>query len=146
MNLVMIPGVPVEIPVHEFAWESYHSELNQVSGTTILAPALCEQFSLSNRQGEWDLYERSGRLATVYREFKGPNDNFESRLMYLRADLMASYLSSGLDLVWLIWGERNFHRHDSELRDAFSGHTHIHRRASQWKPETLAIRAHSPPS
>ena len=129
-------GTPVEIPVHNFAWESYHSELNQVRGTSFLAPALCERFGLLNRQGEWDLYEQSGRLATAYREFKGANDSFRSNLLYLRADLMASYLSSGLDLVWLVWGERNFHFKSfaSELRDAFRGHTHIHRYSSKWDP------------
>jgi hypothetical protein len=49
---------------------------------------------------------------------------------------MRNYLSSELDLVWLLWGERSFHfkSFDSELRDAFSGHTHIHRRRSKWEP------------
>ena len=30
-------GIPVEIPVWEFSWESYHSQLNQVSGITVPA-------------------------------------------------------------------------------------------------------------
>jgi hypothetical protein len=129
-----LPGIPIEIPAYDFAWESYHSELNQVSGTSFLAPALCERFGLSNRRGEWDLYDQSGRLATAYREFKGDNDSFRSNLLYLRADLMASYLSSELDLVWLVWGERNFHfkSFDSEPHDAFSGNTHIHRHSGKW--------------
>jgi hypothetical protein len=131
-----LPGIPVEIPVHDFGWESYHSELNQVSGTTFLAPALCERFNLVNHQGEWDLYETSGSLATVYREAKGSNDSFRSHLLYARADLMATYLSSDRDLVWLLWGQRDFHfkTFDSELRDAFSGHEHIHRYSNVWTP------------
>jgi hypothetical protein len=130
------PGIPIEIPAHGFGWEGYHSELNQIGHTTVLAPALCERLDLVNHQGEWDLYEKSGRLATVYREFKGPNDSFNSRLLYLRADLMRTYLSTELDLLWLVWGERNFHSKgfDSTFRDAFDGHTHIHRRASRLEP------------
>jgi hypothetical protein len=132
-----LPGTPVEIPAYGFAWESYHSELNQVGGITVLAPVLCEKFGLCNRRGEWDLYDQSGRLATAYREFKGPHDTFRSKLLYLRADLMANYLASELDLVWLVWGERNCHfkNFDSELpRDAFVGHSHIHRYSSKWDP------------
>ena len=38
-----LPGIPVE-PVHEWVWESYHSDLNQVGNATVLAPGLCECF------------------------------------------------------------------------------------------------------
>jgi hypothetical protein len=107
-----------------------------VGGITVPAPALCEKFGLCNRRGDWDFYDQSGRLATAYREFKAPNDTFRSNLLYLRADLMANYLASELDLVWLVWGERNFHYNsfNAELvRDAFVGHSHIHRYSSKWE-------------
>jgi hypothetical protein len=132
-----LPGIPVEIPAFNFAWESYHSALNQVGGAIVAAPALCEKLGLRNRRGEWDLYDQSGQLATAYREFKGPDDTIRSHLLYLRADLMETYLSSKLDLVWLVWGERNFNymKFNSELvRDAFTDHTHIHRYSSRWIP------------
>jgi hypothetical protein len=133
-----LPGIPVEIPACDFNWESYHSALNQTSGIVFLAPALCERFDLRNHQGEWDLYEQSGRPATAYRESKDEKDNFRSRLLYLRADLMANYLSPELDLVWFVWGERGFHYKSisSDLREAFSGHTHIHRFSKVWRPTT----------
>jgi hypothetical protein len=130
-----LPGIPVELAVYDFGWESYHSDLNRVGGTTVLAPALCERFGLVNHQGEWDLYEQSGRIATAYRECKGPDDSIRSHLFYVRADLLGGYLGTELELVWLVWGERNFHykSFDFELRDAFSGHTHIHRSSSKWE-------------
>jgi hypothetical protein len=130
-----LPGIPVEIPAYGFAWESYHSELNRVSNTVVPAPALCEQLGLSNRRGEWDLYDPAGRIASVYREFKDTANTFRSNLAFLRADLMATYLSDDLELVWLVWGERNFHLKTDmspELREGFVGHEHIHRFSKKW--------------
>jgi len=134
-----LSGIPVEVPVYRFAWERYHSALNQVSGIIVPAPALCEQLRLSNRQGEWDLYDLEGRIATIYREFKGYEDTFRSYLFYLRADLMKRYLNSRQTLVWLLWGERNFkHRTDiallESLRDLWSSYKQIHRYSSYWNP------------
>jgi hypothetical protein len=134
-----VPGITVEIPTHGYAWESYHSALNQVSGIDVPAPALCDQLGLCNRQGQWDLYDPLGRLATVYRESKGAGDSFRSSLLYLRADLMAEYLSEDdLDLLWFVWGERGFYYKDatrlnSELQDLFSGHREIHRHSAKWE-------------
>jgi len=134
-----LPGIPVEAPVYRFAWESYHSPLNQVSGTMVPAPALCEQLHLFNRQGEWDLYDPKGRVGTMYREFRTEEDTFRSYLLYLRADLMERYLDrTSQTLVWLLWGEREFrHRTDlalrEELQDLWSEHKHIHRYGLCWK-------------
>ncbi|WP_135557753.1 NACHT domain-containing protein [Paenibacillus cymbidii] len=126
-------GIPVEVPAFKFGWESYHSALNQVNGIILPAPALCEHFGLSNRQGEWDFYDREGRAATIYREFKGDRDSFRSYLLYLRTDLLKLYLTqTSQTLVWLLWGERGFeHRaslkHENDLRALWSKHKHIHR-------------------
>ena len=134
-----LPGTPVELPVYTYNWESYHSALNQVSDITVPAPVLCQLLQLSNRQGEWDLYDREGRVATTYREFKADADTVRSDLLYLRADLMAAYLAhSEQSLVWFLWGERGFeYRTIDALRDAlqdlWSSHRHIHRRWSRWE-------------
>ena len=134
-------GIPIEVPVYGYAWESHHSALNQVGGITIPAPALCERLRLSNRQGEWDFYDRAGRVATIYREFKADGDAFGSNLLYLRADLMTDYLAAtGQTLVWLLWGERGIeHRvleaQTSEVSEALSEYSHIHRRSSTWVPK-----------
>jgi hypothetical protein len=137
------PGIPVEIPAYRFSWESYHSELNQTGGTLVPAPALCDELRLTNRLGEWDLYDPAGRLASAYREFKGPTDGQRSSLLFLRADLMAKYLSDNRVLVWLVWGERNFHHRgsfSSSLRDAFDGHKHVHRFSRAWEPAPQQAR------
>jgi len=135
-----LPGTPVEVPVYNFAWESYHSSLNQVSGIIVPAPALCEQLRLSNRQGEWDLYDPEGHIGTMYREFKADEDTSRSYLLYLRADLMARYLEHTRQaLVWLLWGERDFKHQTAlalreDLQDLWFSHKHIHRHGLRWKP------------
>ncbi len=134
-------GIPVEVPVIGFTWGGNGSPLNQASGITILAPALCEHLRLLNRQGEWDLYDYRGNIATLYREFKTEHDSFPGNLMYLRADLMTDYLKqTGQTLVWLVWGERGFdHRTTMGMNTRFQGvyseYKHIHRYGSSWGPQ-----------
>lgn len=136
-----LPGIPIEAPAYRFSWESYHSTLNQVSGITVPAPALCEQLRLSNRRGEWDLYDRTGHLATVYREFKADTDTFRSSFLYLRADLMTDYLArTGQTLIWFVWGERELEHQtllalSDKFQDIYSQQGHIHRRSSLWTPQ-----------
>jgi len=132
-------GIPVEVPIYRFTWESYHSPLNQVSGIVVPAPAICERLGLSNRQGEWDFYDPKGRVATIYREFKDGAGTIRSYLLYIRADLMRRYLEdTSQALVWLLWGEREFryetlHAHREELRDLWTKYRHIHRSSLVWK-------------
>ena len=105
-------GIPVEVPVFMFAWESYHSELNQDSNVYVPAPALCEQLGLCNHHGEWDMYDQDSEVATMYRESKQERDTSASHLTYIRSDLLDKYLrESGQVQVWLSWGERSFHLH-----------------------------------
>jgi hypothetical protein len=100
----------VEVPVHRWSWESYHSSLNQVSGIEFLAPALCEKLGLVNHNSTFDLWNRSGRQATVYREFDVADRHGNSSLLYLRKDLLEQYLSlTDQVLVWIPWGERTLH-------------------------------------
>ena len=87
--------------------ESYHSSLNDVSGIETLAPALCERLGLVNRGLTFDLWDRAGRQATVYREFDVSARDTRSSLLYLRTDLLEQYLTlTGQLLVWIAWGER----------------------------------------
>lgn len=132
-----VKGVEVEVPVCRFSWESYHSELNQISGVHVPAPSLCESLGLSNRKGEWDFYDPSGQIATVYREFKESDETIRSDLFFMRADLMAQYLGDEFDLLWLVWGERNLDYKEMassrpDIQDAFRGRRHIHKFSRKW--------------
>ncbi len=134
------PGIPVEIPVFRFSWESIHSALNQVSDTVVPAPALCQRFDLVNRQGEWDLYDTEGNLATIYRELQDEQKTCDGHLAYIRCDLLTDYLrDSGKTLVWMLWGERNFHHSGAlvfteNVSNLFATYEHIHRKHSTWSP------------
>jgi hypothetical protein len=99
-----------EVPIHRWAWEGYHSSLNDVSGIEFPAPALCEALNLVNRGASFDLWDRSGRQASVYREFDVADRFGSSSLLYLRQDLLERYLSlTGQVLIWVPWGERTLH-------------------------------------
>ena len=103
-------GVRVEVPSHYWAWESYHSAMNQVSGVKFVAPAICEFAGLVNYEDSFDLRDASGRIATIYREFKVTDTYGDSHLLYMRADLVEEYLDSTRQLsVWIPWGERGLH-------------------------------------
>jgi hypothetical protein len=127
------PGVPVEIPVCRYCWESYHSQLNQAGNVTVLAPYLCEKLGISGKKRLWDFYDEDGKLATMCRVFKEESAIFGSKLFYIRKDLLVRYLTlTGQNLVWMLWGERGFNYRYS--RDLLEGHygllqnyKHIHR-------------------
>ena len=80
--------------------------MNQVSGVNVPAPSLCESLGLSNRKGEWDFYDPSGRIATLSREFKESDETIRSHLLYVRADLMAEYLGDEFDFVVVRLGRK----------------------------------------
>ena len=99
-----------EVPVHRWIWEGYHSSLNQVSGVEFPAAALCEKLGLVNRNASFDLWDRPGHQASVYREFDVADRYGKSHLLYLRQDLLERYLSlTGQALIWIPWGERTLH-------------------------------------
>jgi len=100
----------VEVPVHRWSWESYHSLFNQVSGIDFVAPALSESLELVNHNSSFDLWDMSGHCGTVYREFDVAERFGNSKLLYLRKDLLERYLEDTKQtLVWIPWGERTLH-------------------------------------
>jgi hypothetical protein len=127
-------GISVEIPVWDFSWESYHSQINQVGGITVPAPAICESLCLSNRRGEWDLYDRAGNVATIYRETHKDDKSLYAKLLYMRSDLLHKYLSdTGQTIVWLLWGERGFEGSHfdmvEQLGEDYQAYANIHKQA-----------------
>jgi hypothetical protein len=127
-------GIPVEIPIWHWNWESYHSQLNQVSGITTPSPSICESLGLTNRRGEWDLYDSDGNAATLFRESHMDDKSLKANFLYIRTDLLRRYLSdTEQTLLWLLWGERGFK--DSHLdmvellRKDYQAYANIHKQA-----------------
>lgn len=132
------PGVDVELPTQSYNWEHHHSQLNQCSGAKVPSMALCQALGLTYRGGKWDLYHNDS-IASLYRKIGSEPTLMNGQLCYLRADLLARYLiSTGQDLVWLLWGERGqhyrafSHSESERFRDIYAAHLHIHKMAVVW--------------
>ncbi|WP_447982592.1 hypothetical protein [Achromobacter kerstersii] len=126
-------GVPVDIPVQNYNWESYHSVLNQNGGAVLPSKQICEALNLRYRARKWDLHDVLG-VASLYREVGENDSHISGWFSYLRRDLLDQYLTqSGKTLVWLMWGERGIHyrssiAESSHLHDYYADHQHIHKR------------------
>lgn len=123
------PGIPVEDSCRRWAWESYHSELNQVGTLAFPAPPIAVALKLRVAGGSSDMIDERGRLATIYREAPGPG--FGSHFLYMRRDLVEKYATSrGLRLVQAVAGERtiSYRMIERGVRDSvselFQGHVH----------------------
>ena len=121
-------GMLTEIPVHQYEWEDYPDQSNKVNTVYVLAPSICDNLQLRNRQGEWDLFDSSGNIATLYRVLDTEQNVVDGHLSYLRLDLLRNYLQKRqLVPVWLLWGERSFRLRSlssltDEIRDIPSGY------------------------
>ncbi len=109
----------VLIPVRENTWEDYHSEIT--SGRSVATPAkeITQHLNLCSQPQTYDLFEKSGRRASItfrYGEYWHSSQDFT----YLRKDLLERFLSeTNSELIWAIWGEREFHG-DISQRDGFA--------------------------
>lgn len=127
------PDITAEIPVHQYAWESYHSLLNKAGGYPIPSVALAESYDLRVVPNSLDLCDSEGRLASM--TFSRPRGFKGGSLVYIREDLIRRYCDErDYELVWIMWGERNLVMADPMgpipdwLRRVYSGRMHIWRR------------------
>ena len=126
-------GIEVEVPVHRFSWESYHSELNQAGSVTVPAPSLCEALDLRNRGRHFDLFDARGRRASLYVRWDD-NNKASGHLLYLRKSLVRRYLrTTAQAMAWIVWGERNLSstsglHHDPQLSQIWQSYSHIHKK------------------
>lgn len=109
------PGINVEVPIYNYAWESHHSILNITPNITFPAPALCELLELQNRGGSFNLYTKNNEKASLYFESDNNNDSLRSNFFYLRKDMLLKYLiHTGQTLILVSWGERSLHYKEFE--------------------------------
>jgi hypothetical protein len=130
-----IPGVMVEVPVHHFAWESYHSQENQSGTPSYPAPSIVRQLNLLKFGSQVDMLNSEKNLATMYRQFHLEYPGPASEVLYVRAEILRQYLCQRkIILVWINWGEREIDyratggvRNDSELQALWSNNWHVHK-------------------
>lgn len=101
-------GIAVEAATRTWAWESYHSELNQTGSVEVPAPPLADFLGLQSVNASADLIDPAGQIGTIYRE--SPGNGLGSHYLYIRRDLLDGYLARRkLQLVRAVWGERTLH-------------------------------------
>lgn len=98
-------GIKVAFLSWQFGWERHHSTINQCTFMT-LSPWICSALQLRPRRRSVNLYDPTGRSATVFINGKRRwHDG--AKLLYIRRDLLDSYLKRvGKVMLWISWGER----------------------------------------
>jgi hypothetical protein len=90
-----------EVVSHNYAWESYHSPMNDADGYTP-GKLVAQAADLRGVAHGFDQVEPDGTAAS--RTFSAPA-GFEGHLLYQRLDLLMSY-AAGRAIVTFGWGER----------------------------------------
>jgi hypothetical protein len=140
-------GIPVEIPIFCWAWESYHSAMNQVGPIYVPAPALCQSLKLVNHAREWDLFDGDGQRATLFVKLECEGTGLDCHLLFLRQDLLNRYLTNASrELVWFVWGERDLkwdalQANRDEWSEIFQRYENIHRCVYVWNADMSSVVA-----
>lgn len=110
----------VFIPVRTNYWEEYHSSVN--TGRSVLVPAkeIAEYLDLCSQPQTFDLYEKNGKRASITIRV-GEHFHTGHHLIFLRQDLLNRYLlENNLDLMWVVWGERQCRSKNNAGLDEFA--------------------------
>ena len=125
--------ITVEIPIHYYSWESYHSMLNQSGGLPLPARTFAEEFDLRAIPNCLDWCDNGGIRAS--QTCVSGAGYYKDQMVYLREDLMLSYCERyNYELVWMLWGERELHYADRPreipdwLHKIYDADEHIWRR------------------
>lgn len=97
-------GSPIEVEIlaHRYAWESYHSMLNQAGDVLVPSRSFSATFGLRGIPQTFVQKLPDGTTAALS---LGAPAGFEGHLLYLREDLVHQY-AAGRRLIWFVWGER----------------------------------------
>lgn len=105
--------IDVETMAHHYAWESYHSLLNNAGGADIPSRPFSVMFDLRGIPQSFCQVLPDGSFAAL--TFLAPN-GYKGHLLYLREDLVYKY-AAGRKLIWFIWGERQLNPHPQPTPD-----------------------------
>lgn len=101
----------VLVPVWRNQWEDYHAEINQGARGDVPARQLTDVLKLVSQPQTYDLYDSSGRRATIATDYKSEQDGIKrsQRFLFIRKDLLDEYLKeTDLQLLFWIAGERQY--------------------------------------
>jgi hypothetical protein len=92
----------VEVLAHEYAWESYHSEMNRAGSARVPSRLFSNQFDLRCAAQTFDQFLPDGSRATI--TLSGV-DGLEGDVLYIRKDLLRQYVGDRA-IIWFVFGER----------------------------------------
>ncbi len=95
-------SVVIEVLSHNYAWESYHSEMNRTGGVRVPSRSFSAHFNLRSVPQGFDQCLPDGTRASI--TLRGV-DGLEGDILYIREDLFRGYIGDR-DVIWFIFGER----------------------------------------
>jgi hypothetical protein len=95
-------NVVVEVLAHNYAWESYHSEINRAGSARVPSQPFSARFDLRNVAQSFDQFLPEGSRATI--TLSGV-DGLDGDILYIREDLLRQYVANRA-IVWFAFGER----------------------------------------
>ena len=108
------------VPVRYNEWEYYHSSVNPDQSVLVPAKEIAESLDLCSQPQTFDLYEKNGDRASIT-IYWGEPWHTNHQLIFLRQDLLDRYLRENkLQLIWLVWGERQFKSERNEGLEEFA--------------------------
>jgi hypothetical protein len=94
--------VQVEVLAHDYAWESYHSEMNRAGSARVPSQLFSAYHVLRSVAQSFDQFLPDGSAATI--TLSGV-DGLVGNLVYIREDLLRKYVADRVT-VWFAYGER----------------------------------------
>lgn len=99
--------VEIEVLSHQYAWESHHSELNQVDPTLVPSHPFSKTFGLRGCPQSFSQVSPNGTTASIT---LGRANGIDGEILYVREDLLRQYIGSR-SVLWLGRGERQLSPH-----------------------------------
>lgn len=94
--------VNIEVLAHEYAWESYHSQLNRAGSVPVPSRLFSTRFDLRSGPQSFDQFLPDGTRAAIT---LGGVDGLDGNILYIREDLLRQYVGERA-IVWFAFGER----------------------------------------
>lgn len=95
-------AVDIELLAHEYAWESYHSEMNRGGSALVPSQLFSRRFDLRGAAQSFDQFLPDGTRAAIT---LGGVDGLDADILYVREDLLRQYTGERA-IVWFVFGER----------------------------------------
>lgn len=95
-------AVELEVLAHDYAWESYHSEMNRAGSARVPSQPVSHRFDLRSAAQSFDQFLPDNTRATIT---LGSVDGLDADILYVREDLLRQYAGERA-IVWFAFGER----------------------------------------